>query len=296
MAAAQNSKYLVTGARGMLGTDLLEALFGRDVTVLGRADLDVTDRDAVFAAVQGHDVVINAAAYTAVDAAETDEEAALAVNGTAAGLLAGATASVGAKLVQVSTDYVFDGDATEPYPEDATIAPVSAYGRTKAEGEQLALAANPEGTYVVRTAWLYGAHGGNFAKTMVKLAASHDTVKVVDDQLGQPTWTADLATQIVALLDSDAPAGVYHGTNSGSASWFEFAQAVFDEAGLDPARVLPTDSSAFVRPAPRPSYSVLGHDAWARAGLTPMRPWREALAEAANRGVLQTDDHAASSR
>jgi len=296
MAAAQNSKYLVTGARGMLGTDLLEALFGRDVTVLGRADLDVTDRDAVFAAVQGHDVVINAAAYTAVDAAETDEEAALAVNGTAAGLLAEATASVGAKLVQVSTDYVFDGDATEPYPEDATIAPVSAYGRTKAEGEQLALAANPEGTYVVRTAWLYGAHGGNFAKTMVKLAASHDTVKVVDDQLGQPTWTADLATQIVALLDSDAPAGVYHGTNSGSASWFEFAQAVFDEAGLDPARVLPTDSSAFVRPAPRPSYSVLGHDAWARAGLTPMRPWREALAEAANRGVLQTDDHAASSR
>jgi dTDP-4-dehydrorhamnose reductase len=218
------------------------------------------------------------------------------VNGTAAGLLAEATASVGAKLVQVSTDYVFDGDATEPYPEDATIAPVSAYGRTKAEGEQLALAANPEGAYVVRTAWLYGAHGGNFAKTMVKLAASHDTVKVVDDQLGQPTWTADLATQIVALLDSDAPAGVYHGTNSGSASWFEFAQAVFDEAGLDPARVLPTDSSAFVRPAPRPSYSVLGHDAWARAGLTPMRPWREALAEAANRGVLQTDDHAASSR
>ena len=296
MDAAQNSKYLVTGARGMLGTDLLEALFGRDVTVLGRADLDVTDQDAVFAAVQGHDVVINAAAYTAVDAAETDEEAALAVNGTAAGLLAEATASVGAKLVQVSTDYVFDGDATEPYPEDATIAPVSAYGRTKAEGEQLALAANPEGAYVVRTAWLYGAHGGNFAKTMVKLAASHDTVKVVDDQLGQPTWTADLATQIVALLDSDAPAGVYHGTNSGSASWFEFAQAVFDEAGLDPARVLPTDSSAFVRPAPRPSYSVLGHDAWARAGLTPMRPWREALAEAANRGVLQTDDHAASSR
>jgi dTDP-4-dehydrorhamnose reductase len=296
MAAVQNTKYLVTGARGMLGSDLLEALFGRDVTVLGRADLDVTDRDAVFAAVQGHDVVINAAAYTAVDAAETDEDAALAVNGTAAGLLAEATASVGAKLVQVSTDYVFDGDATEPYPEDAPIAPVSAYGRTKAEGEKLALAANPQGTYVVRTAWLYGAHGGNFAKTMVKLAASHDTVKVVDDQLGQPTWTADLATQIVALLDSDAPAGVYHGTNSGSASWFEFAQAVFDEAGLDAARVLPTDSSTFVRPAPRPSYSVLGHDAWGRAGLTPMRPWREALAEAANRGVLQTDDHAASSR
>lgn len=296
MAAPQNAKYLVTGARGMLGSDLLEALFGRDVTVLGRADLDVTDRDAVFAAVQGHDVVINAAAYTAVDAAETDEDTALAVNGTAAGLLAEATASVGAKLVQVSTDYVFDGVATEPYPEEARIAPVSAYGRTKAAGERLALAANPNGTYVVRTAWLYGAHGGNFAKTMVKLAASHATVSVVDDQFGQPTWTADLAEQIVALVDSGAPAGIYHGTNSGSTSWFEFAQAVFEAAGLDAARVEPTDSSTFVRPAPRPSYSVLGHDAWSRAGLAPMRPWREALADAASRGVLQTDDHAAGSR
>jgi len=293
MSAAQNARYLVTGARGMLGSDLLEALFGRDVTVLGRADLDVTDRDAVFDAVQGHDVVINAAAYTAVDAAESDEETALAVNGTAVGFLAEATHSVSAKLVQVSTDYVFDGVASEPYPEGAAIAPVSAYGRTKAEGERLALAANPSGTFVVRTAWLYGAHGGNFAKTMVKLAATHDTVSVVDDQLGQPTWTADLAQQIVTLVDSDAPAGIYHGTNSGSASWFEFAQAVFAEAGLDPARVRPTDSSTFVRPAPRPSYSVLGHDAWATAGLTPMRPWRQALTEAANRGVLQTDDHAA---
>jgi dTDP-4-dehydrorhamnose reductase len=286
MSPATPASYLVTGARGMLGSDLVEALFGRDVTLLGRADLDVTDRDAVFAAVQGHDVVINAAAYTAVDAAEADEEAALAVNGTAVGLLAEAAASVGARFVTVSTDYVFAGDATEPYAEDEPRAPLNAYGRTKAVGEEAALAAHPDGTYVVRTAWLYGRHGANFPKTMLGLAATRDTLSVVSDQVGQPTWTMDLARQIVALVDSDAPAGVYHGTNSGSTSWQGFAQETFRLAGLDPERVLPTDSASFVRPAARPSFSVLGHDAWTRAGLTPMRPWQEALAEASHEGVL----------
>lgn len=294
-ASAQHQKYLVTGARGMLGSDLVEALFGRDVTILGRADLDVTDRDAVFAAVAGHDVVINAAAYTKVDDAETHEDEALAVNGTAVGLLAEATAARGAKLVTVSTDYVFDGTATEPYDEATPLDPLNAYGRTKAAGERLALEANPTGAYVVRTAWLYGQHGPNFAATMLRLAATHDTVSVVDDQIGQPTWTSDLAAQIVALVDSDAPAGVYHGTNSGRASWFDFAQAVFKVAGLDPDRVVPTDSSQFVRPAPRPSFSVLGHDAWQRAELAAMRPWHEALTEAAGTGVFDHDD-AASSR
>ncbi|MBD8658987.1 dTDP-4-dehydrorhamnose reductase [Frigoribacterium sp. CFBP 8754] len=286
MSHAQHAKYLVTGARGMLGSDLVEALFGRDVTLLGRAELDVTDRDAVFAAVEGHDVVVNAAAYTAVDAAETDEDAALAVNGTAVGLLGEATAASGAKLVTVSTDYVFAGDATQPYSEDAPYAPLNAYGRTKAVGERAALAANPDGTYVVRTAWLYGRHGANFPKTMLGLAASRETLSVVADQVGQPTWTLDLAHQIVALLDADAPAGVYHGTNSGQTSWCDFARETFRLAGLDPERVLPTDSSTFVRPAPRPSYSVLGHDAWGRAGLAPMRPWQAALAEASSSGVL----------
>jgi dTDP-4-dehydrorhamnose reductase len=286
MSPAAPASYLVTGARGMLGSDLVEALFGRHVTLLGRADLDVTDRDAVVAAVQGHDVVINAAAYTAVDAAETDEEAALAVNGTAVGLLAEAAASVGARFVTVSTDYVFAGDATEPYAEDEPRAPLNAYGRTKAVGEEAALAAHPDGTYVVRTAWLYGRHGANFPKTMLGLAASRDTLSVVSDQVGQPTWTMDLARQIVALVDSDAPAGIYHGTNSGSTSWQGFAQETFRLAGLDPERVLPTDSASFVRPAARPSFSVLGHDAWTRAGLSPMRPWQEALAEASREGVL----------
>jgi dTDP-4-dehydrorhamnose reductase len=279
-------KYLITGAHGMLGRDLQAALDGRNVTALGRADLDVTDLDAVRAAVRGHDVVINAAAYTKVDDAESDEDAAYAVNATGAGNLAAAAAEAGAVLVQVSTDYVFNGRARAPYDEAEPHDPISAYGRTKAAGERLALENNPGRTYVVRTAWLYGAHGPNFATTMLKLAADRDTLSVVNDQHGQPTWTADLAAQIVALLDSGAPAGVYHGTNAGRASWFDFAQAVFRVKDLDPNRVKPTDSSTFQRPAPRPGYSVLGHDAWTRAGIAPMRDWQDALADAARSGVL----------
>ncbi|MGO4299187.1 dTDP-4-dehydrorhamnose reductase [Leifsonia sp. RAF41] len=280
------TRYLIAGAAGMLGQDLQKALAGREVTALSRADLDVTDRDAVLAAVAGHDVVLNASAYTKVDDAETHEDDAYAINALGTENLAIAAARNGARFMTVSTDYVFDGQATEPYAEDTVRDPLNAYGRTKAAGEELALAAHPDGTFVVRTAWLYGAGGPNFAKTMVKLAGSHETVSVVDDQLGQPTWTGDLAAQIVALLDGDAPAGIYHGTNSGQASWYDFARAVFASAGLDPDRVKPTDSASFVRPAPRPSYSVLGHDAWSRAGLAPLRPWEDALAAATAAGLF----------
>ena len=280
------TRYLVTGAAGMLGQDLQQALAGREVTALARARLDITDRDAVRAAVAGHDIVFNAAAYTNVDGAETHEADALAVNATGVENLAIATRERGAKLVTISTDYVFDGAGTSPYPEDAPRDPLNAYGRSKAAGEELALAAHPAGCYVVRTAWLYGAAGPNFAATMLRLAASNPTVSVVDDQLGQPTWSADLAERLVAMVDADAPAGIYHGTNSGQTSWFGFARAVFEEAGLDPERVLPTDSASFVRPAARPSYSVLGHAGWARAGLAPMRDWRDALAGAAASGAL----------
>jgi dTDP-4-dehydrorhamnose reductase len=281
------TRYLITGAAGMLGQDLQAALDGRAVTALSRNELDITDPDAVSAAVSEHDVVVNCAAYTKVDDAETHEDLAYAINATGAANLARAAADGGAILVQVSTDYVFDGTATAPYPEDAPRHPVSAYGRTKAAGEQRALDLNPDGTLIVRAAWLYGEHGPNFAKTMVRLASDHDTVSVVDDQIGQPTWTLDLAHQIVALLDAGAPAGVYHATNSGRASWFDFAQAIFREAGLDPARVKPTDSAQFMRPAPRPAFSVLGHDAWGRIGVEPLRHWREALTDAAAQGVLE---------
>lgn len=278
------TRYLVAGAGGMLGADLRLLLADREVTALDRAQLDVTDADAVRTAVAGHDVVINAAAYTKVDDAESDEATAFAVNATGAGLLARAAADVGARFVHVSTDYVFDGTATSPYPEDAPRDPLGAYGRTKAAGEELVLA-SPD-VYLVRTAWLYGEHGPNFARTMLRLAGERDTVSVVTDQIGQPTWSRDLASAIVTLLDARAPFGIYHGTNSGSASWFDFARAIFEESGLDPDRVLPSDSSSFVRPAPRPGYSVLGHAAWAAAGLPAPRPWRDALRAAIAAGAL----------
>jgi dTDP-4-dehydrorhamnose reductase len=191
--------------------------------------------------------------------------------------------------VQLSTDYVFDGAATRPYPENAPLNPQSAYGRTKGEGERLVQELNPGRTHIVRTAWLYGKNGPNFAKTMVRLAGQRDQVGVVTDQIGQPTWTGDLAAQIVALLDANAPAGIYHGTNAGEASWYDFAKAIFSLAGFHPDRVTKTDSTAFVRPAPRPAYSVLGHDAWRTIGLAPMRDWRQALAAAAATGVVEPE-------
>ncbi|MGL3200623.1 MULTISPECIES: dTDP-4-dehydrorhamnose reductase [Curtobacterium] len=280
------TRFLITGAAGMLGQDLQQALSGRDVTALGRADLDITDPDAVDAAVAGHDVVVNSAAYTRVDDAETHEDDAYAVNATGPKLLAEAAVRHGAKLVTISTDYVFDGHGTAPYAEDAPTDPINAYGRTKAAGEAFVRDIAPDSSYVLRTAWIYGAHGPNFAATMLRLAATHDTVTVVTDQVGQPTWTADLAARILALVDADAPAGTYHATNSGQGSWYDFTRAIFAENGLDPERVLPTDSTAFVRPAARPAYSVLGHDGWSRAGLEPMRDWREALHAATTAGVF----------
>lgn len=280
--------YLITGANGMLGHDLQLVLSARPVTALARNDLDVTNAAKVDSAVAGHNVVINCAAYTKVDDAELHEDQAYAVNATGAGNLARAAAKHGAKLVQISTDYVFDGTANAPYAEDAPRHPISAYGRTKAEGEKLALELNPSATYIVRTAWTYGAHGPNFAKTMLRLAASNDTVSVVNDQHGQPTWTMDVARQIVQLLDKASSPGVYHATSSGQTTWFEFAKEIFRTAGLDPERVLPTSSAAFVRPAPRPAYSVLGHSRWQGAGIEPIREWRDALADAAANAVLET--------
>jgi dTDP-4-dehydrorhamnose reductase len=280
------TRYLIAGGGGMLGTDLAVALAGKDVTNLTRAQLDVTDIESVHEAVAGHDVILNAAAYTNVDGAETNEAAARLINATGAANLAIAAAANGAILVQVSTDYVFDGSGSAPYPEPTDPAPVSAYGRTKAEGEVLVQRLNPARSYVVRTAWLYGANGSNFARTMVRLGSTQEEVEVVVDQVGQPTWSLDVANQIVALLDSRAPAGIYHATNSGQASWFDFAREIFRQVGWDPERVRPTTAARFARPAPRPNYSVLGHDAWGAVGLAPMRDWRDALSAAYGAGVL----------
>lgn len=283
-----SGSWLVTGAGGMLARDLLARLAddGTPAADLDRAALDITEPGAVRDALAVHQpaVVVNCAAWTAVDDAEAEEDRALAVNGTGPRVLAEACRESGAVLLQISTDYVFAGDGVLPYAEDAPVAPRSAYGRTKLAGEQAVLSVLPERGYVVRTAWLYGEGGGNFVRTMVRLEAVKETLDVVDDQRGQPTWTADLADLLVRLgagaLAGTAPAGVYHGTSGGATTWFGLTREIFRLLDADPGRVLPTTSEAFVRPAPRPAYSVLGHDRWAAAGIAPLRDWRLALADA----------------
>lgn len=288
MSARPGPRVLVTGAGGMLGQSLVDAFADLDPVAATRAELDVTDADAVAHAIRGIDVVVNAAAYTAVDDAESHEDAATALNATAVGTLAAATAREGARFITVSTDYVFDGQGDRPYPEDAAPNPATAYGRTKAAGEALAARENPR-TVIVRTAWLYGAGGQSFPRTMLRLAAGRDTIDVVDDQRGQPTSAVDLAQQIRRVVDAGVVGRVLHGTNAGEATWYTFARETFRLAGLDPERIRPTDSASFVRPAPRPAYSVLGHDGWARAGIPSMRDWREALAAAFDRGEFAAE-------
>lgn len=276
------SRWLVTGAQGMLGHDLLAALDGRDVIACSRPDLDITDAAAVFSAIDENrpDVVANCAAWTAVDAAEDHEDAAFAVNAVGAANLTHACASMKTALVHISTDYVFDGHATSPYAEDSPLAPTCAYGRTKAAGEWAVRAILPDRSWIVRTAWLYGTVGSNFVRTMINLESTMETVDVVDDQRGQPTWSADLARQVVRLVEADTPAGIYHGTATGQTTWYGLARAVFEELGADPDRVRPTTADRFPRPAARPAYSVLGHDGWRTVGLPALPPWRESLGRA----------------
>jgi dTDP-4-dehydrorhamnose reductase len=277
------TRWMVTGAGGMLGRDVVAelAVRGARVTALTRADLDITDAAAVIDGVAGHDVVINTAAWTDVDGAEADEATATMINGGGTANVASACARSGARMLHLSTDYVFPGDGAAPYPEDAPLAPCNAYGRGKLAGENAVRKLLPGTGFVVRTAWLYGAHGRNFVTTMLRLAADREHVDVVDDQRGQPTWSGALAGQLVELGEAAvagvAPAGAYHGTASGETTWYGLARAVFSEAGLDPRRVRPTTSDLFPRPARRPAYSVLGHQRWREAGITPMPDWREML-------------------
>lgn len=292
-------RVLVTGAGGMLGRDVVAALQTRggvELRALDRAALDVTELRAVEAAVDGCDVVVNCAAWTAVDDAESQEAAAFAVNAVGPANLARAAARSGAHLLHVSTDYVFSGDVlsgdvlsgdrAEPYDVDAPIAPRSAYGRTKAAGEWAIRAELPQRSWILRTAWLYGEHGPSFVRTMARLESQRETVDVVDDQHGQPTWSWDLAGRIADVLEIRPPSGTYHATASGATTWFQLARRVFRLIGADPERVRPTTSAAFARPAPRPAWSVLGHDCWAAVGMTPMRGWEDALAEAVAVGRL----------
>lgn len=290
--------FLVTGMGGQLSSDFVDVArpLGQTVFCKGLTidELDITDPFAVkdtvaeWCRVVRSDsphhqvVVINAAAYTAVDKAEEDEETAYAVNATAPALLAQACAASDAKLIHVSTDYVFPGDRVggPPYDVDDEPGPVGAYGRTKLAGELAVRELLPHASWVVRTAWVYGVTGHNFVKTMARLEKEKDTITVVADQHGSPTWSRDLARGLWALAREDAPAGTYHCTGGGQTTWHGFAQAVFEELGADPSRVLPVGTDAYPTPAKRPAYSVLSPRAWQQAGLPAMPEWRGALHEA----------------
>ncbi len=288
------TRWLVTGASGLLGGELVAALDGHDVTATGRADLDLASPEAfgrVRAWADGAHgrplVVLNAAAWTDVDGAESDPLGAAAANTDGPGRLADACRRVGATLVHVSTDYVFPGTGTRPYDVDDPTDPLGVYGRTKEAGERAVRSATAD-HYIVRTAWLYGARGRNFVRTIAALSREREVLEVVDDQRGCPTWSGELALGLVGLAVSGAPFGTYHCTGGGSATWFELARAVLEELGDDPDRVRPCDSGRFCRPAPRPAYSVLSGRSWTAAGLPTPAHWREQLHSAfrANRSSL----------
>jgi dTDP-4-dehydrorhamnose reductase len=286
---------LVPGGNGQLGHDLAgSAPDGSLVRTPDSAELDVRQARLVVQAVDElvdsaaaaglPPVVINAAAYTAVDAAESAPQKAFAVNADGPRLLAAVCASRRVPLIQVSTDYVFDGTKNGPYEVDDPVAPKSVYGATKLAGENAVLRSGVN-AWVVRTSWVYGANGSNFVKTIAKLEGDRETLSVVDDQHGSPTWSADLAAGLLdlagAIVTGRAPDGrVLHCTGGGQTTWFEFARAVFEELGADPERVKPCSTEEFPRPAPRPKNSVLSPASWVEAGLTPLRPWRAALTEA----------------
>jgi dTDP-4-dehydrorhamnose reductase len=289
-------RWMLTGARGQLGSELARELSGADLTAAGRAELDLTGpgvTDALCRWAAGAEgrrlVVVNAAAWTDVDGAESDPTGAAAVNTTGPARLAAGCARVGATLVHVSTDYVFPGTGSRPYEVDDPVRPASVYGKTKEAGER-AVRAELASHYIVRTAWLYGAVGRNFVKTIAALRHRRETLEVVDDQRGCPTWAAELARALVALAASGTPYGTYHFAGGGEASWYELARAVFEEVGADPERIRPCDSARFPRPAPRPAYSVLSGRSWAATGLPPPSPWRAALRSAfrVNRSSLDT--------
>jgi dTDP-4-dehydrorhamnose reductase len=269
-------KVLVTGASGMLGRDLVLAAgnAGHDVVGFGHTELDVTDRALTEGKLEAErpDLVINAAAWTDVDGAEEAEEEAMAVNGTAAGHLAAAAHAIGAGIVYVSTDYVFDGEKGAPYVESDQPAPLSAYGRTKLAGEEATAAAAPR-HFIVRASWLFGVGGGNFVETMLRLAADHGEVLVVRDQVGSPTYTWHLAHGIVRLIEG-IEYGIHHMAGGGSCSWYEFAQEIFEQAQVD-RKVLSATTDMLGRPAPRPALSALASQ---REHAIELPGWRDGLA------------------
>jgi dTDP-4-dehydrorhamnose reductase len=269
-------RVLVTGAAGMLGHKVVAEARqrGHEVVAADLAEFDLTDAAATRAFVAGArpDAVVNCAAYTNVDAAEEHEDVARVVNADGAGNVAAAAAEAGARIVHVSTDYVFDGEHDTPWVESDPVAPLGAYGRTKLAGERALAAAAPEHA-IVRTAWLFGVGGPNFVDTMLRLGGERDEVSVVTDEIGCPTWTGHLAPALVDVAERRGSVGVFHAAGGGRCSWNELASETFARAGVA-CRVLPTTAAAFARAAPRPAWSVLASE---RDDAVSLPPWQEGL-------------------
>jgi dTDP-4-dehydrorhamnose reductase len=272
-------KVIVTGAGGQLGRDLVKCLkLKHEVIGFNHSQLDVTDYDQCLQILNliKPDVVIHTAAYTAVDLAESEEDLAYSINAAGTRNLAVITEQLGAKFCYISTDYVFDGTSSSPYKEFDNTNPQSVYGKSKRAGEQLTQTLCMK-YFIVRTSWVYGVNGNNFVKTMLKLASERDTVKVVQDQTGSPTYTIDLCNFLIKLVQTEKY-GIYHASNSGKCSWYEFANAIFEECGIQ-MNVTPCSTDEFPRPAPRPVYSVLDHLSIRTNGFNDFRHWREGLVD-----------------
>lgn len=270
-------RWLITGGNGMLANDVRDQISarGHDVTSWDIDTLDITNSAQVFDLVTGFDAVVNCAAWVNAESAEENEAKAFALNSLGPAYLSAAAARTGAVIAHISTDYVFGGyERSAPFDEDSPAAPLSVYGRTKLSGEWGVRAHNPR-HYVFRTAWLYGSKGPCFPMTIAKFARDRDTLTVIDDQRGQPTWAKDVAAKLVEVVTADAPAGVYHLTSSGEASWYEFARAIAEADGTSPDKIAPITSAEFAQKAPRPAYSVLGHDRLRAAGIEPIGLWDE---------------------
>jgi len=270
-------RLLVVGADGQLGSDVVRLLSPTvDVTARVMDELDVTDRAALREAVEASrpEVVVNCAAYTAVDRAETEQDAAYRVNVLGARNVSQAARRVGARVVYFSTDYVFDGTASEPYDEEAPTGPLSVYGRTKLQGEQATREANPD-HLILRLAWMYGSTGHNFVRTILRLARAKDELRIVDDQVGSPTFTEDVVHQLWTAIE-DGCSGTYHCVNAGQASWHTFATRIVHRLGLN-VPVIAIHTVDYPAPARRPVYSVLANRKFELEQLNGMRPWEDAL-------------------
>lgn len=270
-------KIIITGANGQLGQDVKKILsLQHEVYAFGRAELDITDQQTakkIIFDIQP-DAIIHCAAYTAVDLAESNSDDAYTINASGVRNIAVAAEAIGAKICYVSTDYVFEGNSASPYNEYDQTNPQSIYGKSKRAGEVLVQTLSRR-YFIVRTSWLYGAHGNNFVKTMLKLASEKRSLKVVDDQIGSPTYTVDLSNFLSELITTEKY-GIYHASNMGSCSWFQFAQAIFEEEGIC-IQLDPCTTEEFPRPAPRPRYSVMDHMAIRINGFEELPHWKEGL-------------------